>query len=489
MTGKTPDAIRRARDEASDADLVEVRLDSMERPEAAAALAGRSRPVIVTCRPAWEGGGFDGAEEDRLRILREARTLGAEFVDIESRAAGAFLQEGDARGVVVSMHDFDGVPADLAARVRAMRSTGADVVKVAVRARGLSDLLPLLAIGGGHEGSGTVAIGMGPAGLPSRVLAARFGSRWTYAGDAVAPGQIPAAHLLHEYRFRRIRPDTAVYGVLGHPVTHSRSPYMHNAGFAALGLNAAYVPLEASDVADFRRFADAIDLRGASVTAPFKIDAMELLDEVLPMAAAVGAVNTIVVRDGRWIGTNTDVDGFLAPLQERMSVNGLRATILGAGGAARAVALALVQDGAVVTVAARRREAADALARREGVRAGVWPPPPGSWDILVNATPAGSVAAPDAMLPIAAVDGRLVYDLVYEPPVTPLLAAARRAGCQTIGGLEMLVAQAERQFELWTGQPPARGLFAAAVARAPSAEGADALPDAAAGPRSRGEHV
>src|SRR5690606_12321605 len=125
------------------------------------------------------------------------------------------------------------------------------------------------------------------------------------AGDGAAPGQIPAERLLREFRIDRVRPDTAVYGVVGNPVMQSLSPVMHNAGFAALGLNAVYGPLQTPSAEDFVRFARAIGLRGASITAPFKVALMEAMDEIDPVARRVGAINTLVVRDGRWFGFNT----------------------------------------------------------------------------------------------------------------------------------------------------------------------------------------
>lgn len=463
VTGRSADEIRVARDAAVDADLVELRLDAMERPDPAAALAGRRLPAIVTCRPLREGGGFRGSEEERRRILEDADALGAEFIDVEWDAGfDDLIRRRGGRGVVVSRHDFSGTPANVCAILADLRRSGAEIVKLATTAQALSDLLPLLDARSSGE---SILIGMGTPGVVSRILAARFGSRWTYAGDGVAPGQLAAATLLQEFRFRRIRPDAAVYGVVGRPVSRSLSSAMHNAGFAALGLNAAYVPLEAADVDDFKRFADRVGLRGASVTIPFKRDIMRLLDEVSPLATAVGAVNTVLVSDGRWIGTNTDVDGFLEPLLRRTALRGRRATVLGAGGASRAAALALGREGARVTVAARRQAAAVAVAAAVGATAGDWPPPSGSWDILVNATPVGSRALPGS--PIDDVDGTgLVYDLVYDPDPTELMQRGASAGCRVIGGLEMLVAQAERQFEIWTGQRPPADLFAHAAAEA-----------------------
>jgi 3-dehydroquinate dehydratase/shikimate dehydrogenase len=461
VTGATTEELRRQRDEVADADLVELRLDYVDRPDAAAALAGCRLPAIATCRAAWEGGRFAGSEDDRRRVLEAALDHGAAFVDVEAAAAFApdLIRQTGGRRVVVSQHDFDGAPADIPARLAALRATGAEIAKLAVRVERLEQMLPLFGEADTGSGPGHVLIAMGSAGLPSRILAARLGSRWTYAGDAIAPGQLSLPRLRRDFRFDRIAPDAALYGVVGKPIAHSRSPIMHNAGFAALGINAAYVPLEAADAEDFVRFARGSGLRGASITTPFKVELMRAVDQVDDLARRVGAINTLHTKDGRWIGSNTDVDGFLEPLVARTSPAGLRATILGAGGAARAAAIALADRGAAVTIAARRQDAAAAIAADTGSVPGAWPPPPGSWDLLVNATTLGSSVLPGNPMAGGELTGRLVYDLVYTPEETALLAEARRQGCDTIGGMEMLIAQAERQFELWTGQRPPAGLF------------------------------
>jgi 3-dehydroquinate dehydratase / shikimate dehydrogenase len=467
VTGDTMDEIRRRRDAAEGADLVEVRLDGVDHPDAAGALEGRRRPVIVTCRPVWEGGRYNGSEESRRRILEQAIAAGAEFVDVEARAAFApeLIRSRRGRGVVASLHTFGPVPADLERRWGALASLGAEVAKLAVEVASLSDTLQVMALADseppdpGVPRGGHVLIAMGAAGIPSRVLAARLGNRWTYAGERIAPGQLPPGRLLKEFRWRDLRPDTAIYGVVGNPVSHSLSPAMHNAGFGHLGLNAVYLPLEGADAGDFVRFARGVGLAGASITAPFKVALMDEVDELEPLARRVGAINTLVVRDGRWYGANTDVYGFSAPLSGRIGVRGVRATILGAGGAARAVAVALADMGASVTVSARRSDAAREIAALAGGRVGDFPPRAGSWDVLVNAIPAARDDAAENPISGATLDGEIVFDLVYAPAETRLLADARAAGCLTIGGLEMLVAQAERQFALWTGQPPPAGLF------------------------------
>jgi shikimate dehydrogenase len=280
-----------------------------------------------------------------------------------------------------------------------------------------------------------------------------MGSSWTYAGDGVAPGQVPSSQMRSQFRFHDIGPRTAVYGVVGKPVTHSVSPAMHNAAFAAAQFDGVYLPLAAADFADFSTFATAAGLSGASVTAPFKVSAFEFADECDPVSRRIQSVNTLRRENGRWLGSNTDVTGFLAPLQSTMRLPGLRATILGAGGSARSVSVALTSAGVDVSLSARRREQAEAIATLTGATIAAWPPEPGSWDLLVNATPVGTKPDESSPLPdqYQFPEGGLVYDLVYNPPQTRLLRDAAVAGCRTIGGLDMLVAQAQAQFEWWTG--------------------------------------
>jgi 3-dehydroquinate dehydratase/shikimate dehydrogenase len=464
VTAPTLAALRRARDAAAQlADLVEVRLDSVADPDAAGALEGRCGPVVVTCRPAWEGGRFTGAEEDRRRILGEALERGAEYVDIEWQAGFEDLVASGGRRVVLSMHDFNGIPRDLPERFKAMRALVSGPVKVAVAVHQLRDLLPLMRLAQGSTGE-SIVIGMGPAGIPSRVLASRFGSAWTYAGDGVAPGQLTIERMTREFRFGRITATTAVYGVVGLPIAHSRSPVMHNAAFAAAGLDAVYLPLEASSAEDFFEFARAIPLQGASVTAPFKESMYKNLVERDELSTRTQAVNTLRACAGGWAGMNADVPGFLEPLDCR-GLRPVRAAVLGSGGAARAVVVGLAMRGTAVTVHARDLARARSVAALADGKATTEAPQAGDWDLLVNATPVGtwpdvesSPVNPGAFSP----DG-VVYDLVYNPERTRLLREAAAAGCATIGGLEMLVAQAARQFEWWTGTAIARDVFLTAA--------------------------
>ena len=269
---------------------------------------------------------------------------------------------------------------------------------------------------------------------------------------------------------RTITGATRVVGVIGDPVEHSRSPALHNAAFAALALDWVYVPfpvLRGEGGAAVRAM-HALGLAGLNVTMPHKADAAAACDDLEPAAADLGAVNTVVVGDdGEMVGYSTDGEGFLRALgDEHVDVSGRRCVVIGAGGAARAIAQALGRAGADVTVAARREAAArSAAALAPGGAAGML----GNvsvetFDLVVNATPLGMRGEPPPIDSTRLHDGQFVYDTVY-PAETPLLAEARARGARAAGGLGMLVHQGALSFELWTGRaPPLDAMRAAASA-------------------------
>jgi len=226
---------------------------------------------------------------------------------------------------------------------------------------------------------------------------------------------------------------------------------------------------------DFVEFARAFGMKGASVTIPYKVALFDRVQETDELSQRIGALNTLRMENGRWTGRNTDVAGFLQPLRDRsVPLAGRRASILGAGGSARAVAVALASQGADVTVHARHEDKAHAVAGLVSGHVGSLPPTPGSWDLLVNCTPVGMHPQLDrSPMPVSALARGVVYDLIYNPAVTRLLRDAATAGCDTIGGLDMLVGQAHEQFEWWTGVRPPAGVMRAAATRRLSEFNAD----------------
>ncbi|NLA39518.1 MAG: shikimate dehydrogenase, partial [Methanomicrobiales archaeon] len=245
-------------------------------------------------------------------------------------------------------------------------------------------------------------------------------------------------------------PELRVCAIAGNPCAHSRSPLLYNRLFAHFGMNYHYTRFEWPDVETIVRLASLLPTKGFSVTIPFKTDVMHCIDEVDDHAAAIGAVNTVVRCDGRMYGHNTDWLGVRTPLVHR---RGARAVVLGAGGAAAAAAYALLSLDMDLSILARRPEAARGLSERFGCRWGALEDFRGSdVDVVVDATPVGmepdtrSLLGPGDLEP-----GTTVFDIVYTPPETPLIRAAKEAGCETIPGTEMFVHQAVAQFRLLTG--------------------------------------
>ncbi len=272
---------------------------------------------------------------------------------------------------------------------------------------------------------------------------------------------------------------TTVVGVMGDPVGHSLSPLLHNAAFAALELNWISVGFEvaAGNAAAALDGLRALGLAGVSVTMPHKADVAALVDERSAVAAKLGAVNCVVNRDGTLYGANTDGAGFVASLARAADFDpkGTRCLIIGAGGAARAVTLALADAGAAsVTVVNRTPAKAADVAALAGSVGHVGEPAGGALvgdaELVVNATPvgmegSGAVGADWIIAPSLLRAGQLAADLVYVPRPTPWLAGAAAAGATTVDGLGMLVHQAAEQLELWTGLPaPVDVMWQAAIA-------------------------
>lgn len=282
---------------------------------------------------------------------------------------------------------------------------------------------------------------------------------------------------------------TRLVGIIGDPVTHTLSPVMHNAAFAALGLDFVYVPLPVSPgrvgeaVAGLR----ALGFRGANVTMPYKAAVLPFLDEVSSDARLIDAVNTIAVDAGHLVGHTTDGDGFSRALREVEpgGADGWPVLLLGAGGAARAVALALARERVEsITIADRTPAAAERLVERlhsqfHDVILRVVPldqlaaADVDAASLIVNATPLGM--SESLKLPSVVVDtlrrGHVVFDLVYGKRPTNLLNEARLRGARTVDGLSMLVWQAAGSFELWTGRPaPLDVMRSAARARRGTAQ-------------------
>ncbi len=433
-----------------------------------------SPQCIATCRRAEAGGQFRGDVNEQVTILQAAVRAGCQWVDLEIesvQAAGrGILKQFAPAKVISSYHNYRKTP-PLGTIYRRMVRLPVQVVKIASYARHLQDNLQIarLAKTRGRRSPKLVSLALGPSGLPSRVLALQWGSPFTYASAgnnfSVAPGQIPAELMRLSYRVDRLDRRTQFYGIVGSHASISLSPAMQNAAFQAKHVNAVYIPCQTGHLKDFLTFARRMNFLGFSVTMPYKRAIIAALDWLDPLATRIGACNTVAVQHGKWMGWNTDAAAVVEVLSKRLRLAGSRILILGAGGAARAAAYALRGEGAELWITARRDAAAQRLAKTLSARAVPWDSVEGlDVDAVVNATPLGMSPHSDAVpTDLARLRVRVVFDMVYYPLKTRLLNEARGRGLTTISGLEMLVAQGARQFEIWTGLAAPRALMEQAI--------------------------
>jgi 3-dehydroquinate dehydratase / shikimate dehydrogenase len=257
------------------------------------------------------------------------------------------------------------------------------------------------------------------------------------------------------YRCETLTPKSKIYGVIADPVSHSKSPLLHNRAFQSRHIDAVYLPflISPSRLREWMEMACALPVSGFSVTIPHKQRIVRHLDVMEPLARRIGAVNTVWRKGGEWRGTNTDADGVLKPLSQRLRLSKASVLIVGYGGAARAAAIALCDAGARVTITGRNPQSARFLARV--VRAesiALEDSVCGHFDVLLQCTPVGMAPRPSETLFPDKIPADVVFDMVYNPHETALLKHAASQGRKVIHGSEMLLAQAARQFEIWTGE-------------------------------------
>jgi shikimate dehydrogenase/3-dehydroquinate dehydratase type I len=452
------------------ADLVELRLDEVRNidPNAIRSLAGSlGRKSIATLR-SRDQGGHGPPDERRIALVHEMIVQRFAYVDIELKADGGRIQELQRLAkrpgpTIVASHHF--ADATDFARVKdALEACAAigDVAKVAVPTGDLDNAIQLtdLAREQAKRKRRIVLIGMGVDGMVTRALADDVGQEIQYAawGHPVVAGQLALAVA------SRLRGRTPVIlGLVGHPLGHTLSPAIHEAALGALDVPGAYLPFDADQdsVGALLAAAERLRIRGFNVTSPHKETIVDKLDELDGDAERLGAVNTVVFGDGWTKGHNTDVFGFRLSLRSLgLRMGDRRALVVGAGGAAKAVVDVLLREGAKVTVTNRTMGRAEALADSFDETIDVLPLDTlargGPWDLLVNATPLGAAGTGESLPVPATILAKVgfVYDLVYNPPTTPLMNAGKRLGKPTTSGLEMLLHQAAKSFELWTGRAP-----------------------------------
>lgn len=449
------------------AELVELRVDWIARqPDLNRLLKDRPTPVVLTCRRPEDGGRWNGTEDQRMTLLRQAIVDGVEFVDLEHDIAGKVPRYGKTKRIV-SFHDFSGTPDDLEERHEAMCKLDPDIVKVVTTATSPRDNVRLLKLVAEAKVP-TIGFCMGEYGILSRVLCGRYGAPFTYAtfskDRVLAPGQLSFDEMRKLYNYDAINAETHIFGVVGDPIGHSLSPLLHNLAFRQSKLNAVYLPMQIppeefeSTLRDYQQ----LGARGFSVTIPHKESALKFADSSDEATRRIGAANTLTLRtDGTWFASNTDYAAALEAVKLGVKasggdqLSGLRVLILGAGGAARAIGQAMIHEGAALTITNRTRARGAALADELKCQFVTWENRGSAYaDVLINCTPIGmSPNVDDTPFEQHWLrDGMVVFDTIYNPENTLLLKQAREHLCHTVSGVEMFVRQAADQFRLFTGR-------------------------------------
>jgi 3-dehydroquinate dehydratase/shikimate dehydrogenase len=465
------------------ATLIELRLDFLAKaPDFKRLLDDKPCPLVATVRRPADGGRWGGTEPDRQTLLRQAIVSGFDWVDLETDVADIVRRFGKVKRIV-SYHNTREFPPDLEEIYARMCAQDADVLKVAVAAHDPADNLRVLDLLR-NAPRPTVAFCMGDLGLPSRILGARYGAPFAYAAfnkeRGIAPGLPSFEEMKKLYHYLQVGPDTAVFGVVGDPIGHSLSPLIHNTTFRKLGVNAVYLPFRVprGELAAFLKAFERVGVRGFSVTIPHK--------EAAALAAAhrdaaveeIQAANTLVRGADGWSAFNTDAQAAVDSLEENLppsadgtltSLRGRSVLILGAGGVARAMAHALKDRVATLSLTNRTVERASKLAEEVDCRAVDWNARHTVLcDLLINCTSVGMHPNLDET-PIHHSylrPGLMVFETIYTPETTLLVKEARTRGCHVLTGVDLFVRQAALQFQLFTGRDAPVELMRAIIKRA-----------------------
>jgi 3-dehydroquinate dehydratase/shikimate dehydrogenase len=450
------------------ADWVEVRADlAGDLPPAPLRKALPGKPLLYTLRSRAEGGAVETSPERRKRRILDAAAR-YDFVDLEMARdlVPEVLKKVPPERRVISWHGPATPLANLQGCFRRMAATEAALYKLVPAANQPGEELAPLLLLKGLERRDVIAFASGLAGVWTRLVAPRLGAPVVYgaAGEiAGAPGQPAIRSLVEDYGLPFLPPVSALFGIVGNPVSHSLSPRIHNAAYWELGIPALYLPFHTESFGDF--WLEVVEsgaleeiglpVRGLSVTAPYKEAALAVAGAESPRAELIGAANTLVWNHGVWEAEATDPDGVVAPLRERgIPIEGRTAAVVGTGGAGRSAAAGLAAAGAQVTLvnrgAERGLQAASLLHLPFVPLAEL---DPSGFDVLVNATSLGRGEGEALPFPVDGLrPGAVVIDMVYGEGPTPLLRAAAARGAVTVDGREVLLGQADGQFRMMTGR-------------------------------------
>lgn len=443
-------------------------------------------PCILTVRRKSDGGFFEDGEGVRLVMIAKALSYARAdasanyaYVDLEDDFHMPAIEEACktfGTRIIRSRHYLDGIPENFDAVWETLTQEEDEIPKLAVTPRNSAELAQLLAWANTVPQKEKLIIGMGTYGFPTRILADRIGSHHTYTSpkadesSLAAPGQIDPETFARVYRGREATVDFDLFVLLGGPsILGSLSPALHNSAFKKADKKALMVPVPSDSIESALQSMNFLKVKGAAITVPLKEEILPLLAFRSTDVRAIGACNTLIKREEGWAGYNSDADGFERSALEflgRDDFSGLKVTIIGAGGAAKSVALSIFRKGGKAVILNRSLATARSLAHRFDF---LYAPLDDRAidlvseysDFIVQATSVGMQGGtPGDPLEFYEFDGHeAVFDLIYKPSKTVLLTRAEASGCRIRDGYDMLRYQAEGQYRIWMDEMPPPGYY------------------------------
>ena len=411
-----------------------------------------THPVMLTLRSLSHGGKFQGTELERESFIEQLLRLEPDFFDLEYDMSPEFLKRVlknyPKTKFVLSYHNFQETPLNLDEIYHLKVQYEAFTYKIATMTLSVNDALKMLNFS--KKRPKVSAICMGDKGVFARVLSPVVGNLVNYASlerdSQTAPGQLTVSELVELYNYPMLNSKTAIYGLIGDPVTNSPGHLYHNSIFNKKTLNAVYVKMEVKleELAEFIPLAKKLDIRGLSVTIPLKEVIVPFVDEINDSIKPIGAINTLLFKKGKILATNTDGVGALNAIEKKTLVFGKKVVLIGAGGAARSIAFEACSRGADVWVLNRTLKKAQEVAVSIGCRSGGLKDVPLDYDILINCSPDPMPINPDKIR-----DKTIAMDIVYFPRKTTFLKEAELRDCRIVYGEEMFFNQAEGQTSFW----------------------------------------
>ena len=460
------------------ADVFELRYDMLSANEKLPEIRTLTKtPVVFTIRLPEDGGARRLDPDYFLSMYEKAVDCGFSYIDLHLPGSGQEQISKDGFGRVVakarkhgvnvirSLHFMNGQPEDIENEFSRLEAADGDIPKLAVRPKNCRDLLQIFKLADSRRNSDKIILGMGDYGFSTRVLTKRLGSMWTYTspddGTAAAPGHISPETLQTVYKYEYIKEPDGILCVIGNPVLHSKSPFIHNTALRKKRLPFVYVPFTVDNLHDFMELAGYLKIKGVSVTVPYKEKVPAYCDGVSEAVQFTGACNTLVNDEGVWRGYNTDIDGFMIPFKDfvkRETLAGMLITVIGAGGGGKGVAYGLKKAGAELLIVNRTVEKAESLARSISSEYGDISSASNEKiskysDAVVQTTNCGMKGFEnlDPLKEYTFSGRENVFDIVYTPAETVFLKRAKEAGCRIENGERMLLEQAKVQFRLFTG--------------------------------------